>query len=354
LKQLVGLLVCALALLAGLTTSSWGAVISVSPGQSVQAAINIATPFTDEVVVEAGTYFETLVLIDGVDLRAATPGTVFIDAEAEDTVVKAHQIGSSTTIEGICFRNGSAEEGGGLQAIGSTATFRNCVFESNGAAIGGGAFLEQGSAIRFEDCTFQRNTATVGGGMHLDFSAASINRSFFLGNECSNDGAALSIQNASEATLEDICIFDNHALAGAIISVIYSSPTLTHCTITANQEDAGLGALVMRGSGARIDMSIVAFNDGPAMKCIQSDFVVVGCNDFYGNGDDTICGDDQGDNMSADPLFCDPTQLVFKVQSNSPVLGTACGDLGAHISTCPAITTVEPSSWSAIKLYYRN
>ena len=354
MKQRVRLLVCALTLLMGLTTSSWSAVISVSPGQSVQAALDAATPGSDEVVVEAGTYFETLLLVDGVNLRATTAGTVFIDAEAEDSVVKANQIGSSTTVEGICFRNGSAEEGGGLQAIGSTPTFRNCVFESNGAAIGGGAFLAQGSAIRFEDCTFTRNSAPVGGGMHLDFSSASINRSFFLGNECTNDGAALSIQNGSEATLEDICIFDNQALAGAVISIIYSSPTLTHCTITANRADAGQGTLAMKGSGARIEMSIIAFNDGPAMRCKDSDFVLVGCNDFYGNGDDTICGDNQGTNISADPLFCDPAQWVFKVQSNSPVLGTACGDLGAHISTCPAITAVEPTSWSAMKLYYQN
>ena len=78
-------------------------------------------------------------LVDGVNLRATTAGTVFIDAEAEDSVVKAHQIGSSTTVEGLCFRNGSAEAGGGLHAIGSSPTFRNCIFESNGAAIGGGA-----------------------------------------------------------------------------------------------------------------------------------------------------------------------------------------------------------------------
>lgn len=353
MKQRVGLLMCALTLLLGLPATVWSAIFVVNPGESVQAALNTAMP-GDDVVVEAGTYFETLTLVDGVNLRATTSGTVFIDAEAEDSVIKANKIGSSTLIEGICFRNGSAEEGGGLYAIGSNPTFRNCVFESNGAAVGGGVSLTQGSTVRFEDCTFTRNTASVGGGMHLDFSAATIIRCFFAGNECTNDGAALSIENASEATFDDVCIFDNHAIAGAIISIIYSSPRFTNCTITANQEDTGSGALVMRGSAARIELSIIAFNNGPAMQCIESDLVWVGCNDFYGNGDDTICGDDQGDNMSVDPLFCDPAHFVFKVQSNSPVLGTACGDLGAHVSTCAAITAVEPASWSAMKLHYRN
>jgi hypothetical protein len=328
-----------------------GATILVSAGESIQAALQSASP-GDDVLVAPGTYFETLSLVDGVNLKAQTPGTAIVDAEAEGSVVQAHQIGSNTLVEGMTFRNGSANQGGGLFAIGSSTRFVNCRFESNGAALGGGASLTQGSTMSFDACTFTHNSAAVGGGIHLDFSNATIKNSFVTLNQAQSDGAAMAIQNGSQALIQNNCIYANHALEGAIISIIYSSPTVVNCTITANQDDAGGGTLAALGSLARIERCIVAFNSGPALRCSVNGNPQVACNDFFGNADDSFCGTDLGDNLAVDPLFCNAAQSMFSVQANSPVLGTVCGDLGAHITTCPTLTTVEVASWSHVKLLY--
>jgi hypothetical protein len=149
-------------------------------------------------------------------------------------------------------------------------------------------------------------------------------------------------------------MYGNHAVEGAIISIVYSSPVVRNCTISANQDDAGLGAIAMYGSAARIELCVIALNSGPALQCTDSDYAWVGCNDLFGNLDDTLCGSDQGGNLSVDPLFCDPDQDGYNVQVNSPVLGTACGSMGAHLVSCPAITALESRTWTRVKLEYRD
>jgi len=352
LRHPARLLVSALALMAFSVAAAPAATILVQPGESIQAALDAAA-FGDDVVLTPGTYFETLMLVDGVNLKAQSIGTAVVDAEGEGSVVQAHQIGSSTTVDGIVFRNGSAVQGGGLFAVGSTPRFQNCRFESNGAALGGGVSLTQGSAATFDNCTFTRNNASVGGGLHLDFSEATIENSYVTFNESSSEGAALAIQNDSKALLQNDCIYANHASEGAIISIIYSSPTLRNCTITGNLDDAGRGTLSTYGSLARIELCIISFNSGPALQCAESSYSWVGCNDVFGNSDDTVCGADQGTNLSVDPLFCNPQLSAYNLQENSPVLGTPCGNLGAHLSTCPALTAIEATTWSRVKLGYR-
>jgi hypothetical protein len=328
-------------------------VFVVSPGQSIQAALDSAQP-GDEVILTSGTYYEALQLVDGVDLLAQIPGTVIIDAEAEATVIAAQKIGNNTLVEGITFRHGSAQQGGGLFSIGSSLTFLSCTFEDNAAVLGGGVSLTQGSTVVFDACTFQRNVASVGAGLHMDFSSATVVNSFISHNQASSDGGAAAIQNGSEALFENNCVYANRAIEGAIISIVYSSPIVRHCTITDNQDDAGLGALGMHGSAARIELCLITFNSGPGLQCIESDFAWVGCNDLFGNLDDTLCGSDQGGNLSLDPLFCNPELFSYNVQSDSPILGTVCGSMGAHLSTCPALTSVETRTWSQIKLQYRD
>ena len=93
-----------------------------SPQQSIQAAIDAASA-GDEVLVMPGDYHETLVLKDGVDVRADTPGTVTVDGENDGSVVRAEGVGAGTLIEGLRFVNGSTERGGALWAIASATAF---------------------------------------------------------------------------------------------------------------------------------------------------------------------------------------------------------------------------------------
>jgi hypothetical protein len=316
---------------------------------SIQDAIDQASA-GDLVQVQAGTYFERLLLKDGVDLLAN--GQVVVDAENEGAVVAAVHVGSSTSIEGFQFVNGSFEAGGGLFAVSSSPLFRNCTFADCSAVFGGGAYLAQGSLARFENCVFEGNFARLGAGMYLDFSTVQVVGSLISSNTAAVDGAAIAANNASEARFDFTCIFGNRALSGAIIACNYASPRFTNCTISANEDDSGGGTLAFRGSVARVERSIVAFNTGPAMTCAGST-PWVGCTDFFGNASNAICAGDQGTNLSVDPMFCSLEAASFELQGGSPLLGLSCGTMGAHVSTCQAVTAVRELTWTEIKVRFR-
>ena len=316
---------------------------------SIQDGIDFADP-GDVVQVEAGTYFERLLLKDGVDLVAS--GSVVVDAENEGAVVAALRVGSSTLVEGFEFVNGSFDTGGGLFAVSSSPVFRNCTFTQCNAVYGGGAYLAQGSLARFEGCVFDGNFARIGAGLYLDFSSAQVVGSRITNNTAGVDAAAIAANNASEARFEFCSISGNRSLSGSIIACNYASPRFTNCTITANLDDAGGGTLALRGSGARVERTIVAFNTGPALSCPGS-VPWVGCSDIFGNASDTICAGDQGTNLSVDPLFCGLQGGNFELQGNSPLLGTACGAIGAHVNPCQMVTAVNEMTWTEIKTRFR-
>jgi hypothetical protein len=75
------------------------------------------------------------------------------------------------------------------------------------------------------------------------------------------------------------------------------------------------------------------------------------------------CGDALGTegNVTADPLFCNPSILDFGVCADSPALGGPCGVVG-YVSpggNCPdcgptsASASLEPSSWGRMKARYK-
>lgn len=316
---------------------------------SIQDAIDLADA-GDVVQVEAGTYFERLLLKDGVDLVANGP--VVVDAENEGTVVAALRVGSSTLVEGFEFVNGSFDAGGGLFAVSSSPVFRNCTFTQCNAVYGGGAYLAQGSLARFENCVFAGNFARIGAGLYLDFSSVQVLSSQITSNTAAVDGAAIAANNASEARFEFCSISSNRALSGSIIACNYASPRFTNCTMVANLDDAGGGTLALRGSGARLERTIVAFNTGPALSCPGS-VPWVGCSDIFGNASDAICAGDQGTNLSVDPMFCGLAGGSFELLGSSPLLGTPCGTMGAHLNPCQMVTAVNAITWTELKTRFR-
>ena len=86
------------------------------------------------------------------------------------------------------------------------------------------------------------------------------------------------------------------------------------------------------------------------------------CCDLYDNtGDDYTApwwGFGNG-NFSADPLVCDADAGDFTLHSDSPCLpgnhpdGAACGLIGALDVGCGPSTSVEQTSWGAVKEMFR-
>lgn len=323
------------------------------PLSTIQGAIDQAQP-GDIVLVQPGTYYELLVLRDGVSVEAQTSGSVIIDAEAEGIAVVAIGIGAATTVTGLVFVHGSSQAGGGLFGEAVDAVFTECAFVDNSAAIGGGAYLRSGSRARFIDCDFSNNSASVGGGVYLDFSSIQVSSSTIDGN-VARDGAGLAASNAAEATISYVSFYGNTATTGTVIACNLASPRFTNCTVASNT--SAMGAFGFRGSGSRVENSIISYNTGPAMACDGFNSLWVDCSIVWGNTTNTICGGDQGTNLFVDPRFCNPVNNNFKLAADSPAAVGSCGLIGAEPVACPpqgVETAVRAVSWSNLKLFYRD
>lgn len=182
------------------------AVTVVSPGQSIQAAIQQAAN-GDEIQVQPGVYPESLdylgksiriVALQGaantiLDATGTSASAVrFISGESSGAILEGFTLtgGSGTRVfdgGGFTFEGGgvfisaastprilgcvirgnqtptSSEigRGGGISSHNSTASLEQCIVEQNASFSGGGFF---GSA-RLSGCTVQQNTATLGGGL---------------------------------------------------------------------------------------------------------------------------------------------------------------------------------------------
>ena len=86
---------------------------------------------------------------------------------------------------------------------------------------------------------------------------------------------------------------------------------------------------------------------------------MVSCTDLFGNAAGDWVGplaglEDVNGNFSADPLFCDPDNGDFTIQSDSPCAppgATNCGLVGALPVGCGPVSVVE-ESWARIKARY--
>ncbi|MHC4499589.1 MAG: right-handed parallel beta-helix repeat-containing protein, partial [Planctomycetota bacterium] len=184
----IGLLVCVLMMaLAG----SAGAVTHyVSPGQSIQTAIDDAND-GDEIEVAPGTYYEAI-NFNGKAVWLYSnggPDVTTIDGTGNYHVVQCvNGEDANTILEGFTITGGNADgidsrnQGGGMYNRDSSPTVKNCTFTGNSAGYGGG-MLNDSSSPTITDCNFIDNTATdFGGGMeNYNGGSPTVNNCLFSG-----------------------------------------------------------------------------------------------------------------------------------------------------------------------------
>lgn len=241
---------------------------------TIQAAMDSAA-VSDTVEVACGTYFEhDIIMQRGVTLRSTSsdPNCAIIDAQNTHRVMRLSNSSTSTTIEGITFRNGN---GGGLRVSdGLGLRINRCRFEDNveGSALrlrGGGELSElvflrnatayQGGALYTYDAdveisttSFLHNSATDGGAIFFDEDSEALLESCSFADNAANSGGAVFLEEATNIEFRRCRFVRNTATGGAAITAGLSYGLLWSCDFLDNEASVSGGAMSVYDSDVTI------------------------------------------------------------------------------------------------------
>lgn len=259
---------------------------------------------------------------------------------------------SSPRIKRSTFTGNVAVRRGGAVAIrGGSPVFEDrCVFRDNEAGTHGGAISFEDSGGEVRDTVFLTNEAgtgaDAGGGAVECYNTSSpvFERCQFQENVTSKwGGAVYAWDRSSPEFTESIFLSNSAEQGGAAVSYSRSVPELDRCTIVENAAQFGGGLRAIGAdSGFVLARSILAFNSsGGSIDCQDGVGVDVQCSLIYGNVPrdwSAPCIESQAGepgNLDADPLFCFPEILDYRLAEESPAANTAtCGTLGAREVGC--------------------
>ena len=296
----------------------------VSPGQSIQAAID-ASSNGDEIEAAPGMYNEAIDF-KGKAVRlysSGGPEVTTMDATGLSFSVVSCTSGEgpNTILAGFTITGGTGSPdgyeklcGGGMRNEGSSPTVTNCTFSGNSAYYGGGMNNHNHSSPTVTNCTFSGNSAYStstdmpggGGGMcNILYSSPTVTNCMFVGNIALN-----LVQHI-------------YSYGGGMNNVYKSTPTMTNCTFSNNKAYYGAG-LSNYGECVAIVKNCIFWQDKsilypisweifnhPPTGCYQEpgyiaySTAIVSYSDIE-DGEIVGFGLDMGGNIDADPNFIDP------------------------------------------------
>jgi hypothetical protein len=172
--------------------------------------------------------------------RQGSQGTVTVQGNGGSSVFRMENV-LGVTLTGLTISGGSADQGGGLQALSSLADISDCVFENNRARQGGGAYLWN-SDIHFTGCRFSGNSAAApafgdgGGGVYCLGGYPTFEDCAFAGNTVSGgDSSGGGLYCASQAMVDQCRFCKNKGAAYGGGAWIAGSSQLMSCVFTENE-----------------------------------------------------------------------------------------------------------------------
>ncbi|MBA7470565.1 hypothetical protein ES707_05852 [subsurface metagenome] len=256
--------------------------------------------------VAAGTYYENITLVDGVQVLGAGADVTTIDGGGAGSVVTADGVSADTVLDGFTITGGNATSGGGMYNGHSSPTVTNCTFYDNSADSSGGGMYNWESSPTVANCAFSGNWAWFGGGMYNDESSPMVTNCSFTENSVAGVSGGMhnyfssptvtnctfsanygsGISNHDSLPTVTNCIFSaNSATYGGGISSWDSSPVVTNCTFTDNSATWG-GGIHNGRSSATVTNCIFFANSalyGGGMENWKSSAPTVTNCIFYGN-----------------------------------------------------------------------
>ncbi|MBZ0269403.1 hypothetical protein K8I85_14710, partial [bacterium] len=251
------------------------------------------------------------------------------------------------------FDNYAALDGGGYCQDGGSATAHGLQIERCGAGRDGGAAFFGSSTVALSG-SFVRDCAAFarGGGFCFDGNVGSlVQTTEFVRNQSATGGGIEVSGLPFRSTSVEI---RNNTLTGNGATVPDAGGGL-HFEGPGFFDRVASNIVVFQSNGAAIAM--VGTNNSPNLlnNCVYND-AAVNTDPEYGASEDRTGANG---NIRALPRFCDlevdPPQLGLR-EFISPCLGTGYGgvDMGAHQGAdCSVIISVEQTTWSRIKSYYR-
>ncbi len=217
---------------------------------------------------------------------------------------------SNPTITNTDITSNSADFGGAVESYSASPHFIGCNISDNFGVHNGGIFFDIGSGCILENCTIAHNSSVdQGGGLHIisDNPEVLIKNCLIIGNETQNYGGG--------------------------VECWYSSPTFLNCTFSENSAQMNAGALHCMNSSPTIK-NCIFWNNFPN-EIGTSGLSVIDMT--YSN----VQGGFEGEgNMNQDPLFVDPDNSDFHLQST--VGSYHNGAWGEDESCSPCIDAGDP------------
>jgi uncharacterized repeat protein (TIGR01451 family) len=220
--------------------------------------------------------------------------------------------GEANTIIGNLIINaqttGTGGYGGGIY-LGSSANHSRVidnVIENNWAWARGGAVATEADGTTIEGNVIYNNQSDWAGGIYINGSSAVIRKNLIDDNYADfRDGGGIYItSSASFTVIENNTLVNNIAipwgLGGAIYIETVDEITIRNNIITDNQDAYGTGGIHF-------------------VSCPMT--VTLTYNDVYNNGGNNYFGCTPGEgSISEDPLFVDPGNRNYHLQSGSPAI----------------------------------
>lgn len=249
---------------------------------------------------------------------------------------------ASPTIQSNVITGNQACSGVGMDIEGSGAIVQNNTISNNtqvgcSGGMGGGILIGGAGTVQILNNVItgnQMNNSGNGGGIAL-FAAGipTISGNTIQGNSTDGEGGGLWLVNDSDANIIQNLITDNSAPGGGGIYFSVPSgsrgPLLVNNTITNNISQIG-SAVFADGFDANSPLYnnlLISPNGSSAVHCgtFAALQPIFNSNDAFGptgSGFDSSCNNQAGlnGNISADPLFVDPSNKNYHLQASSPAI----------------------------------
>lgn len=353
---------------------------------TIQSALDAASP-GDVVQVAAGEYEATgLLMRSGVTLRGnpADPASVVITGQTPDYQLTAFDLDEPVAVLGVRFQSGKRAlnitrsqitiedceihsfnggygwTGKGIHAFEATVIVRRCKISHVSAwhhqtGSGAGASFST-SIVDIEDTVFRQNAAAQNGsGLSAWRCTITLTGCQFFDNSVGgyDSGGACTFWDC-DAIVRRSIFAGSGWVGGAVLAIDDANVQVIGCSFWDNGD--GVKTTTYFGGNPTLVMNRCALGGDDRIYLNSSTVADISCTTVQSGWALAPDYENINGNITADPLFCDAAAGNFHLQWGSPCLpenSNGCDLIGAFgYGGCNSVS-VDPSTWSEVKSWYR-